>query len=46
MSKNAQCVIIGGVVIGCSIAYHLAKAGMRDTIVLEKEFIDSKATGI
>jgi sarcosine oxidase subunit beta len=32
--------------MGCSIAYHLAKKGMKDVILLEKEFIASKATGI
>ena len=29
-------VVIGGGAIGCSIAYHLAKAGERDVLVLEK----------
>lgn len=29
-------VIIGGGAIGCSIAYHLAKAGERDVLIVEK----------
>jgi len=32
-----QVVIIGGGVVGCSIAYHLAGRGMRDVVVLERE---------
>ncbi len=32
--------------MGCSTAYHLAKWGMNDVIVLEKAFIASKATGV
>ena len=44
--EKASCVIIGAGVMGCSIAYHLAKQEMKDVILLEKEFIASKATGI
>ncbi len=33
----ADVVIIGGGVVGLSIAYHLAKRGMTDVLVLEKE---------
>lgn len=44
--QRADVVIVGGGVIGCSIAYHLTKSNMRDVILLEKEFIASKATGV
>ncbi len=44
--EKASCLIIGAGVMGCSIAYHLAKRGMRDLILLEKDFIASKGTGI
>jgi len=37
MRKRAEVIIIGAGVIGTSIAYHLAKLGCRDVIVLEKE---------
>jgi len=37
MGKRAEIIIIGAGVIGTSIAYHLAKLGCRDVIVLEKE---------
>ncbi|MFQ6079468.1 MAG: NAD(P)/FAD-dependent oxidoreductase [Thermodesulfobacteriota bacterium] len=46
MKGKAACVIIGGGVIGCSIAYHLAKRSVKDVILLEKDFLASKATGI
>lgn len=44
MVKTAEVVIIGGGVVGCSIAYHLAKLGCTDVIVLEKESIGSNST--
>ncbi|MFQ6057501.1 MAG: NAD(P)/FAD-dependent oxidoreductase [Anaerolineae bacterium] len=34
---KAQVVIIGGGVIGASVAYHLARKGCRDVILLERE---------
>ncbi|MFC1878277.1 FAD-dependent oxidoreductase [Chloroflexota bacterium] len=34
---NAQVVIIGGGVIGCSVAYHLTKLGWRDVVLLEQK---------
>ena len=36
MRSHAQAVIIGGGVIGCSIAYHLAAMGWRDSVVIER----------
>src|SRR4051812_48460999 len=33
---QARIVIIGGGAIGCSIAHHLARAGERDVLLLEK----------
>ena len=44
MVKSAEVIIIGAGVIGCSIAYHLAKIGCRDLIVLEKDSIGSGST--
>lgn len=40
----ADIVIIGGGVIGCSIAYHLAKAGRTDVVVLEQFQLTHGAT--
>ncbi|MBI1894188.1 MAG: FAD-dependent oxidoreductase [Candidatus Rokubacteria bacterium] len=36
MRDQARVVIIGGGVIGCSIAYHLATYGLRDVVLVEK----------
>src|SRR4051794_7591225 len=33
---SARAVIIGGGVIGCSVAYHLTKLGWRDVVLLEQ----------
>lgn len=44
--ERAQVVIIGGGIIGLSIAYSLAKRGCRDVVVLEKEkFLGAGSTG-
>ena len=41
MAKNlpaqAQVVIIGGGIVGCSIAYHLTKLGWKDVVLLERK---------
>jgi 4-methylaminobutanoate oxidase (formaldehyde-forming) len=36
LPAHAQIVIIGGGIVGASVAYHLAKLGMRDIVVLEQ----------
>ena len=41
---QAQVVIIGGGVGGCSIAYHLTKLGWKDVVVLEKHELTSGST--
>lgn len=35
--SSAQIVIVGGGVIGCSVAYHLTKLGMTDVVLLERK---------
>ena len=35
--SGARAVIIGGGVVGCSIAYHLGKLGWRDVVLLERK---------
>ena len=43
---TADVVIIGGGVMGASVAYHLASRGMRKVVLLEKEqFFGQGATG-
>lgn len=41
---QARIVVIGGGAIGCSIAYHLAKLGERDVVVLEKAALTHGST--
>ena len=44
--SQAQIVIIGGGVMGASTAYHLARRGVTDIVLLEKqEFWGMGATG-
>lgn len=45
MPKKANVVIIGGGIHGCSIAYHLAKKGFADVVLLEKDYLASGGTG-
>ncbi len=44
LPQRARVVIIGGGVIGCSIAYHLGHAGERDVILLERDRLTSGTT--
>jgi glycine cleavage system aminomethyltransferase T/glycine/D-amino acid oxidase-like deaminating enzyme len=44
LPKHARVVIIGGGVIGSSVAYHLAHMGWRDTVLLERDKLTSGTT--
>ena len=44
LPKKARVVIIGGGVIGCSIAYHLTKIGWDDVVLLERKQLTSGTT--
>uniref|UniRef100_A0A8D2BQJ2 Dimethylglycine dehydrogenase, mitochondrial n=1 Tax=Sus scrofa TaxID=9823 RepID=A0A8D2BQJ2_PIG len=41
---RAETVIIGGGCVGVSLAYHLAKAGMKDVVLLEKSELTAGST--
>ncbi|HEY3528144.1 MAG TPA: FAD-dependent oxidoreductase [Nocardioides sp.] len=41
---RARVVVIGGGVIGCSVAYHLAHEGWTDVVVLERDRLTSGTT--
>ena len=43
-TTQAEIVIIGGGIIGCSIAYHLTRMGKRDVLILEKSGVTHGAT--
>ena len=42
--RHARIVIVGGGAIGTSVAYHLARAGERDVLVLEKSQLTNGCT--
>ena len=44
LPASAEVVIIGGGVIGCSTAYHLAKNTSKEVVLLEKDTITSGTT--
>ncbi|MEO1552037.1 MAG: FAD-dependent oxidoreductase, partial [Pseudomonadota bacterium] len=41
MKTTAQAVVIGGGVVGCSVLYHLAKAGWTDVMLIERSELTS-----
>ena len=45
LKKNYECIVIGGGMSGCSIAFELTKRGMTDILLIERGFLASGATG-
>jgi 4-methylaminobutanoate oxidase (formaldehyde-forming) len=44
LPNSARAVIIGGGVVGCSVAYHLTKLGWTDVVLLERKQLTSGTT--
>ena len=44
LPSGAKVIIIGGGIAGCSVAYHLAKFGWEDVILLERDQLTSGTT--
>jgi 4-methylaminobutanoate oxidase (formaldehyde-forming) len=44
MREDAAIVVVGGGIVGCSIAYHLTAAGCRDVVLIEKGDLTSGTT--
>ena len=44
LPQRARVVVVGGGVIGCSVAYHLAHAGWTDVLLLERDQLTSGTT--
>ena len=44
LPNKARVVIVGGGVVGCSVAYHLAKLGWKDVVLLERKQLTSGTT--
>ena len=44
MPSHARVVVIGGGIVGCSVAYHLTTLGWRDVLLLERRDLSSGTT--
>ena len=44
LPDRCEVVVVGGGVIGVSVAYHLAEAGIQDVVLLERKELTSGTT--
>ena len=44
MKSHVRVAVIGGGVVGCSVLYHLTKAGWRDVALIERDELTSGST--
>lgn len=44
LPERARVVVVGGGIIGCSVAYHLAQMGWKDVVLLERDRLTSGTT--
>ena len=44
LSRRARVAIVGGGILGCAAAWHLARAGVRDVLVLERDELNAATT--
>ena len=44
LPTHVQVVVIGGGIVGCSVAYHLTKLGWTDVVLLERKVLTSGTT--
>ena len=44
LPKSTKVVVVGGGIIGCSVAYHLTKFGWSDVVLLERDQLTSGTT--
>ena len=44
LPARARVVVVGGGIIGCSVAYHLAHMGWKDVVLLERDRLTSGTT--
>ena len=41
---SAQVVVVGGGIVGCSVAYHLTKLGFSDVVLVEQKALAGGTT--
>jgi glycine/D-amino acid oxidase-like deaminating enzyme len=46
LKNSAEVIVGGGGVMGTSTAYHLARLGCRDVVLVEKDQLASGSTGL
>src|ERR1700754_1221830 len=44
MKSHTRVVVVGGGVVGCSVLYHLTKAGWSDVVLIERDQLTSGST--
>jgi 4-methylaminobutanoate oxidase (formaldehyde-forming) len=44
LPSHARVVVVGGGIVGCSVAYHLTKLGWRDVVLLERRDLSCGTT--
>ena len=44
LPRRARVAIVGGGILGCAAAWHLARAGTRDVVVLERDDLNAATT--
>jgi len=44
LPTSARAVIVGGGIVGCATAYHLARLGWREVVLLERKKLTSGST--
>jgi sarcosine oxidase subunit beta len=45
-AETAEVVVVGGGIMGCSVAYHLAHRGCRDVVMLERDRLAEASTSL
>ena len=46
MPATASAIVVGGGIVGSSIAHYLAEKGLKEVVLLERESIAAGATGL
>ncbi|MDE0976230.1 MAG: FAD-binding oxidoreductase, partial [Arenicellales bacterium] len=44
LPRHTRAIVVGGGIVGCSTAYHLAQMGYKDVLLLERNQLTSGST--